>query len=34
MGQKDVVLARYFEENTRFADLVNGFLFGGAPGAF
>lgn len=30
MGQKDVVLARYFEENARFADLVNGFLFDGA----
>ena len=29
MGQKDVVLARYFEENARFADLVNGFLFDG-----
>ncbi len=30
MGQKDTALGRYFEENARFADLVNVFLFEGA----
>ena len=29
MGQKDISLVRYFEDSGRYADLINGFLFGG-----
>lgn len=29
MGQKDISLARYFEDQERYADLINGFLFDG-----
>ena len=29
MGQKDISLARYFEDDSRYADLINGFIFGG-----
>ena len=29
MGQKDISLARYFEDESRYADLINGFIFGG-----
>lgn len=29
MGQKDISLARYFEDENRYADLINGFIFGG-----
>lgn len=29
MGQKDVSLVRYFEDQDRFADLINGFIFKG-----
>ena len=29
MGQKDISLARYFEDQDRYADLINGFLFKG-----
>lgn len=31
MGKRDIVLARYFEDEDRFADLINGFVFGGEP---
>ena len=29
MGQKDISLVRYFEDEDRYADLINGFIFGG-----
>lgn len=29
MGQKDISLVRYFEDQERYADLINGFLFDG-----
>lgn len=29
MGQKDISLVRYFEDQDRFADLINGFIFKG-----
>lgn len=29
MGQKDISLVRYFEDNDRYADLINGFIFDG-----
>lgn len=29
MGQKDISLVRFFEDQARFADLLNGFVFGG-----
>lgn len=29
MGQKDISLARYFEDPDRYADLINGFIFKG-----
>lgn len=29
MGQKDISLVRYFEDQDRFADLINGFVFRG-----
>lgn len=29
MGKKDIVLARYFEDEDRYADLINGFVFDG-----
>lgn len=31
MGKRDVVLARYFEDEERYADLINGFVFSGEP---
>ena len=29
MGKKDIALARYFEDPRRYADLINGYVFGG-----
>lgn len=29
MGRKDLVEKRYFSDNTRYADLINGFVFEG-----
>lgn len=29
MGQKDISLVRYFEDQDRFVDLINGFIFKG-----
>lgn len=29
MGKKDIALIRYFEDESRYADLINGFIFGG-----
>lgn len=29
MGKKDAVLGQYFEDNDRFADLINAYVFGG-----
>lgn len=29
MGQKDISLVRYFEDQERYADLINGFIFDG-----
>ena len=29
MGKKDIALARYFEDPGRYADLINGYVFGG-----
>ena len=29
MGKKDIALVRYFEDEERYADLINGFVFGG-----
>lgn len=31
MGKRDVALARYFDDDDRYADLINGFVFGGEP---
>ena len=31
MGKKDIALIRYFEDEARYADLINGFVFGGKP---
>lgn len=31
MGKRDVALARYFEDEDRYADLINGFVFSGEP---
>ena len=29
MGQKDIALVRFFEDQGRYADLINGFVFQG-----
>ena len=29
MGKKDIALARYFEDEDRYADLINGYVFSG-----
>ena len=31
MGKRDIALARYFEDEDRYADLINGFVFRGEP---
>lgn len=31
MGKRDIALARYFEDEERYADLINGFIFDGEP---